>query len=75
MTRRVAAAIAASALAVGILIGSAATVLVGEATDGGWTATNRFSMPMTGGAMPGAMNWLGADEMLALHAEHHASAR
>lgn len=74
MTTRMGAALAAGVLAVGILVGAAGTVLVGEATGSTWRANAAGSMPMMGGGsmMSGPMmSGIDVDEMAALHAQHH----
>lgn len=68
MTARMGAALAAGALALGILVGAAGTILVGEATSPGWRGDAAWSMPMMGGPM---MSGISAEGMAELHAQHH----
>ncbi|HEX2882980.1 MAG TPA: hypothetical protein VHQ42_00240 [Candidatus Limnocylindria bacterium] len=75
MSNRIVAALAAGALVVGILVGAAGAVLVGNAT-----APDRYGldgsmgrmMPMMGGPMMGGLD---VDDMAELHAQHHGTDR
>lgn len=75
MTNRIVAALAGAALAVGILVGAAGTVLIGNATAGdraGMTGSMGQMMTMMGGSMMGGA---GTDDMAELHAQHHGTDR
>ncbi len=75
MSNRIVAALATGVFAVGILVGAAGAVLVGNATAPEWRGMNGADgqiMTMMGGSMMG-----GADvaDMAELHAQHHGTDR
>jgi len=74
VSNRIVAAIGAAALTVGMLVGAAGAIVVGEVTSSDTTGRGMWgqTMPMMGGPMMG-----GADfgEMAELHAQHHGTTR
>jgi hypothetical protein len=70
VSNRIVAALAAGFLAIGILVGAAGAVLVGNAT-----APNRVGMDGSMRQMMTMMGGAGADGMSDLHAQHHGSDR
>lgn len=75
MSNRLVAALGAATLTVGILIGAAGAVLVGNATapDGmGMNGSMGQMMNMMGGSMMGGAQF---DDMAELHAQHHGTRR
>jgi hypothetical protein len=70
VSNRIAAALAAGALAVGIIVGAAGAVLVGNAT-----SPDRFGMDGSMGQMMNMMSGAGFDSMAELHAQHHGAER
>ena len=80
MSNRIVAALGAATLTVGILIGAAGAVLVGNATtpDGmGMNGTMGQMMNTAGGSMMGGsmMGGVDFDDMAELHAQHHGTGR
>jgi hypothetical protein len=70
VSNRIAAALAAGALVVGILVGAAGAVLVGNATAHGWRGmSGSMGQPMT------MMGGADLDGMAELHAQHHGTDR
>jgi hypothetical protein len=72
MTARMTAGLVAGALAVGMLVGAAGTVLVHDATRPGWHQMGGPGMPMMGRSMMAGTDW---DEMVELHEQHHGLSR
>ena len=75
MSNRIVAALGAATLTIGILVGAAGAVLVGNATAPDWQGMNGSMgqmMNMAGGSMMG-----GADlrDMAEWHAQHHGTGR
>ena len=75
MSNRIVAALGAATLTIGILVGAAGAVLVGNATAPDWQGMNGSMgqmMNMAGGSMMG-----GADlgDMAERHAQHHGTGR
>ena len=80
MSKRIVAALGAATLTVGILIGAAGAVLVGNATtpDGmGMNGTMGQMMNTVGGSMMGGsmMGGVDSDDMAEWHAQHHGTGR
>ena len=85
MSNRIVAALGAATLTVGILIGAAGAVLVGNATtpDGmGMNGTMGQMMNTVGGSMMGGsmmggsmMGGVDSDDMAEWHAQHHGAGR
>ena len=75
MSNRIVAALGAATLTVGILVGAAGAVLVGNATTPdrmGINGTMGQMMNMAGGSMMGAADF---DDMAEWHAQHHGTGR
>ena len=80
MSNRIVAALGAATLTVGILVGAAGAVLVGNATAPDWLGMNGSMgqmMNTAGGSMAGGSMMGGADfdDMAELHAQHHGTGR
>jgi len=78
VSNRIVATLATGVLAVGILVGAAGAVLVGNATAQGWRGMDG-SMGQMGQMMPtmggGMMGGADVDDMAQLHAQHHGTDR
>ena len=75
MSNRILAALGAATLTIGILIGAAGAVLVGNATAPDWQVMNGSMdqmMTMMGGSMMGGAD---LDDMAEWHAQHHGTGR
>lgn len=79
MSNKTVAAIAAAALTVGMLVGAAGAIVVGDVTSPDPTGRGMWgqTMPMMGGPMMGGPMMGEADlgDMAALHAQHHGTTR
>lgn len=80
MSKRIVAALGAATLTVGILVGAAGAVLVGNTTTPdrmGMNGTMGQIMNMAGGSMMGGSMMGGAefDDMAEWHAQHHGTGR
>lgn len=80
MSNRIVAALGAATLTVGILVGAAGAVLVGNATAPdrfGMNGTMGQTMNMAGGSMAGGSMMGGADfdDMAEWHIQHHGTGR
>jgi hypothetical protein len=80
MSKRIVAALGAATLTVGIVVGAAGAVLVGNATTPGRMGMNGSMdqmMNMAGGSMMGGSMMGGADtdDMAEWHAQHHGTGR
>jgi hypothetical protein len=80
MSKRIVMALGAATLTVGILVGAAGAVLVGNATTPdrmGMNGSMGQMMNMAGGSMMGGSMMGGADfgDMAELHAQHHGPGR
>jgi hypothetical protein len=80
MSKRIVMALGAATLTVGILVGAAGAVLVGNATTPdrmGMNGSMGQMMNMAGGSMMGGSMMGGADfgDMAELHAQHHGTGR
>ena len=75
MSNRIVAALGAATLTVGILVGAAGAVLVGNATAPdrfGMNGTMGQTMNMAGGSMMGGADF---DDMAEWHIQHHGTGR
>lgn len=75
MSNRIVAALAAGALALGIFVGAAGVVLVGDVTAPdrlGRNGTMGQMMTMMGGSMMGGADF---DDMAEWHIQHHGTGR
>lgn len=80
MSKRIVAALSAATLTVGILVGAAGAVLVGNTTTPdrmGMNGTMGQMMNMAGGSMMGGSMMGGAEfgDMAEWHAQHHGTGR
>jgi hypothetical protein len=74
MNNRIVAAVGAAALAVGILVGAAGAVVIGDVASGanGRAMWGQMMPMMGGGSMMGGADF---DDMAQLHAQHHGTDR